>query len=89
MANKALRAEIAEAIPLNLRNASSVGIGLFLTVIGLKNSGIIVSDPLTLVRLGHFGAATLSAIVLGLQAAPRDPRDALGHRGGFAGFNAS
>lgn len=47
-----LREAIARAIPRHLRIGASVGIGLFLTFIGLKNSGFIVADPVTFVRLG-------------------------------------
>lgn len=47
-----LRARVAEAIPEDLRAASAAGIGLFLAFIGLKNAGVVVADPATLVRLG-------------------------------------
>ena len=36
-----------------LRSAARAGIGLLLTFIGLRNAGIIVGDPATLVRHGH------------------------------------
>ena len=49
-----LRLMIARAIPPQLRVGAATGIGLFLTFIGLKNSGFIVGDPVTLVKLGHF-----------------------------------
>ncbi len=48
-----IRVKIADAIPQNLKFASSLGIGIFLTFIGLKNAGIIIHDPVTLLRLGH------------------------------------
>lgn len=47
-----LRVQIARAIPPGLRAAAAVGIGLFLTFIGLKNAGFIVASPATLVKLG-------------------------------------
>lgn len=47
-----IRMAIAKAIPLGLRSASAAGIGIFLTFIGLKQSGFIASDPVTFVRLG-------------------------------------
>lgn len=47
-----LRESIVETIPNNLRVASATGIGLFLAFIGLKNSGLVVSDPATLVKVG-------------------------------------
>ena len=47
-----LRERIAMAIPPALRSAAAAGIGLLLTFIGLRNTGIIVSDPATIVRMG-------------------------------------
>src|SRR5471032_161956 len=47
-----LRERIALAIPASLRAASAAGIGLLLTFIGLRNTGLIVSDPSTIVRMG-------------------------------------
>jgi AGZA family xanthine/uracil permease-like MFS transporter len=47
-----VRELIIKAIPANLKRAIAVGIGLFLTLIGLINSGIVVGDSSTLVTLG-------------------------------------
>jgi AGZA family xanthine/uracil permease-like MFS transporter len=47
-----LREQIALAIPVSLRKAAAAGIGLLLTFIGLRNAGLIVGDPATLVRMG-------------------------------------
>ena len=47
-----LRERIALAIPPALRAAAAAGIGLLLTFIGLRNAGLIVGDPATLVRMG-------------------------------------
>ena len=47
-----LREQIALAIPPALRRAAAAGIGLLLTFIGLRNAGLIVGDPATLVRMG-------------------------------------
>ena len=47
-----VREAIFKAIPKNLRFAVSIGIGLFIALIGLLNSGIIVQDPST--ALAHF-----------------------------------
>ncbi|HVH48078.1 MAG TPA: NCS2 family permease [Labilithrix sp.] len=57
-----LRVAVARAIPRNLRAATSVGIGLFLTFIGLKGAGIVVSDPVTFVKLGRLDARALLAV---------------------------
>jgi AGZA family xanthine/uracil permease-like MFS transporter len=47
-----LRERIAAAIPAALRSAAAAGIGLLLTFIGLRNAGLVVGDPATLVRMG-------------------------------------
>ena len=47
-----LREAIALAIPSSLRSAAAAGIGLLLTFIGLRNAGVVVGDPSTLVRMG-------------------------------------
>jgi adenine/guanine/hypoxanthine permease len=51
-----LRGWIVDAIPLSQKMAISAGIGLFLGIIALKDSGIVVSSPETLVTLGTLGA---------------------------------
>ena len=49
-----LRDKIFAAIPLNLKYAISAGIGLFITIIGLKNSGLVVGSSATLVSIFSF-----------------------------------
>ena len=57
-----LRKKLVEAIPASLISAISVGIGLFITFIGLQNIGIVIAHPVTLVQ-----AANLSeTIMIGL-----------------------
>ncbi|MGL4732754.1 MAG: NCS2 family permease [Fusobacteriaceae bacterium] len=46
------REKIIEAIPLELRLAVGAGIGLFIAFIGMKEMGLIVANPATLVGLG-------------------------------------
>src|ERR1041384_5773219 len=58
-----LRETIAKAIPSELRIATATGIGIFITFIGLKNAGFIISDPVTFVKLGTLGIQTVLAIV--------------------------
>jgi len=58
-----IRESIAKAIPTEIRIAAAAGIGVFLTFIGLKNAGIIVSDPVTLVRIGLLGKPALLTIL--------------------------
>src|SRR5439155_3267741 len=62
-----LREQIALAIPAALRAAAGAGIGLLLTFIGLRNAGLIVRDPSTLVRMGtldHRAAFLLLGILV-------------------------
>ena len=55
-----VREAIINAIPANVRKAISVGIGLFISFIGLQNAGLIVGNDATLVQLGEVGGvATL------------------------------
>jgi AGZA family xanthine/uracil permease-like MFS transporter len=60
-----VRESIVRAIPPSLRAATAVGIGVFLTFIGLRNAGIVAADPVTLVRLGVLDERALLT-VLGL-----------------------
>jgi len=48
-----VRQLIVEAIPGELYAAIAGGIGLFIAMIGLRNAGIIVASPATLVTLGN------------------------------------
>ncbi len=52
------RVKLAEAIPQNIRLGAAVGIGLFLSFIGFKNAGWVVSDPVTFVKMGTFSGST-------------------------------
>jgi adenine/guanine/hypoxanthine permease len=47
-----IRELIVNSIPNNMKHAISVGIGLFIAFIGLKNAGIVVDNPATFVGLG-------------------------------------
>src|SRR5438309_9698274 len=58
-----IRESIAKAIPAEIRIAAAAGIGIFLTFIGLKNAGFIVSDPVTFVKLGTLGKPALLTIL--------------------------
>ena len=51
-----LRETIINAIPQNLKLAVSAGVGLFLGIIALQQSGIVVDHPATLVTLGNLKA---------------------------------
>jgi AGZA family xanthine/uracil permease-like MFS transporter len=48
-----LRAWIVDAVPRSLKFGISAGIGLFLAIIGMKNAGLVVASPATLITIGE------------------------------------
>src|SRR5215470_8096454 len=48
-----VRQLILSAIPFELYSSVAAGVGLFIALIGFRNSGIIVPDPATTVTLGN------------------------------------
>ena len=58
-----IRESIAKAIPREIRIAAAVGIGIFLTFIGLKNAGFVAADPITFVKIGSLGRPALLTIL--------------------------
>ena len=66
-----IRQAIINAVPADLKTAIGVGIGTFIAFIGLKGSGLIVSDSATFITLGSVVAPTtmLSLFSLLLTAA--------------------
>lgn len=58
-----VREKIASVIPLSLRISVTAGIGLFITFIGMKNMGLIVDHPATLVTLGKFTPQVIIALI--------------------------
>jgi AGZA family xanthine/uracil permease-like MFS transporter len=60
-----IREAIVNAIPMSLKFAIGGGIGLFLALIALKNSGIIVDNPATLVGLGDLKQPTVLLTLFG------------------------
>lgn len=61
-----VREKIVEAIPLNLRKAIGVGIGLFITFIGFNSAGVIVNNDATLVALGDITSGSALLALIGL-----------------------
>ena len=61
-----LRQKIVEAMPAELYAAVAVGIGLFIAFIGLKNAGIVIADPATMVTLGNLRAPSTMLALAGL-----------------------
>lgn len=58
-----IREMILDSIPQNLRYSISAGIGMFIAFIGLKNAGIIVSNPDTFVALGKFTPEAILGVI--------------------------
>jgi AGZA family xanthine/uracil permease-like MFS transporter len=63
-----LREAVMNAIPLDLKRAIGVGIGLFITFIGLQDGGIVVKNEATLVGLGDFTTPKVWVTLIGLIA---------------------
>ncbi len=64
-----VREAIANSIPISIKRAISVGIGLFIAFIGLQNSGIIIANPGTLVALGDVTNPSVILTFLGIAVA--------------------
>jgi AGZA family xanthine/uracil permease-like MFS transporter len=61
-----LREAVMHAIPMSLKFAIAVGIGLFIAFIGLKNGGIVVTNPETYLALGNFTQGPVLLALFGL-----------------------
>jgi len=61
-----VRQMILAAIPVELYAAVSGGIGLFIAFIGLRNSGLVVANPATLVSIGNLKSPSAIVAVCGL-----------------------
>lgn len=61
-----VREAIVNSIPLNMKRAISVGIGLFIAFIGLQNSKIIVNNDATLISLGDITSGSPLLAIIGL-----------------------
>ena len=61
-----IREKIINIIPLNLKYAIASGIGFFITFIGLKNGGVIISNPDTFVSIGNLSSPTTLLAIIGL-----------------------
>lgn len=61
-----LRLIIINAIPKDIQHIISAGLGAFIAFVGLKGSGIIVSNQSTLVGLGNLGDARVWLALVGI-----------------------
>ena len=60
-----VREAIVNAIPQSLKFAISAGVGLFLAIIALKNAGVVVDHPATLVTMGDLHDPKVLLAILG------------------------
>lgn len=60
-----IREKIINVIPEDLKHAIAAGIGFFVAFIGLKNAGIIVSNPDTAVAIGDLTSPLTGLAVIG------------------------
>ena len=61
-----VRQWIVAAIPRELYAAVGAGIGLFIAFIGLRNAGIVVANPATLVSMGNISSPPTALALLGV-----------------------
>ena len=64
-----LRKAIMDAIPVDLRRAIGIGIGLFAAFIGLKGGGLIAADESTILALGEVSSPTCIVALISILVA--------------------
>src|SRR4051794_27455456 len=76
-----LREAVMRAVPASMKLAFGVGIGLFITLEGLRRGGIVVNDPATGIPLGDLTAGPplvgLTGILVALVVSARRVRGAI------------
>jgi AGZA family xanthine/uracil permease-like MFS transporter len=61
-----VRQAIVRAVPQHLKFSLTAGIGMFLAFIGLKNAGLVITNPATFVTLGSFASPGVLIALAGL-----------------------
>lgn len=61
-----LRKAVMDAIPVGLRRAIGIGIGLFIAFVGMKGGGLVVDDESTLLALGDVTSPAVLVSVLSI-----------------------
>src|SRR5215218_8735514 len=61
-----LRGAIMRAVPLALKLSIGVGIGLFITLVGLREGGIVVNNPATGIGLGELTSGPALVALAGI-----------------------
>ena len=64
-----LRLKVIKLIPESIKKGLTVGIGLFIALIGLKNAGIIIKSDATLVTLGNLSDPSVLVVISGIVVA--------------------
>src|SRR4051812_45469227 len=76
-----LRTAIMAAVPMSLKLAIGVGIGLFITLVGLREGGVVVNNPATGIGLGDLTSGpaliTLAGILVAAVLVARGQRGAV------------
>ena len=76
-----LREAVVRAVPLPLKLSIGVGIGLFITLVGLREGGIVVNNPATGIGLGDLTTGppmiALAGVLVALALTARDVRGAI------------
>ena len=60
------RETLVNSVPANLKFGISAGIGLFISIVGLKGAGIVAADPSTLVAMGNLSTPQVVLALVGL-----------------------
>lgn len=60
-----VREKLFDSIPMNVKRAVSVGIGLYIAFIGLQNAGIVVKNESTMLALGDVTSIPVALSLLG------------------------
>lgn len=60
------REKIVNDIPQNLKFGITAGIGLFITIVGLKDAGIVANDDATLVAFGSIKTPEVALALIGI-----------------------
>lgn len=58
--------KLVAAVPDSLKHAIAVGIGLFISFIGLEYGGLVVDDPVVLIRIGDLTSRPVILVLFGL-----------------------
>src|SRR3954463_12183217 len=76
-----LRTAIMNAVPLTLKLSIGVGIGLFITLVGLREGGVVVNNPATGIGLGELTSGpaliTLAGVLVASVLVARGVRGAV------------